>query len=60
MRNEIIALLGFLMAAPQNGQGEPLASPTFSRRSIISAITGALAPDSNGDDATRGEGPTNG
>jgi len=60
MRDEIISLLGFLMPAPQNGQGEPLASPTFSRRSIISAITGALAPDSNGENATQGEGATNG
>ena len=47
MRDEIIALLGFLMPMPTNGQGEPLANPSLRPRSILSAISGALTPDAN-------------
>jgi acetyl-CoA carboxylase carboxyl transferase subunit beta len=65
MRDEIIALLGFLMPMPGNGQGEPLANPSRSR-AILSAIQGALTADTNGDArassdaAPNGEGSTNG
>jgi acetyl-CoA carboxylase carboxyl transferase subunit beta len=60
LRGEIIKLLGYLIPAPSNGSGEPLASPTFRPRSILSALTGALA-EGNGDSsdpasASRGEG----
>ena len=58
LRDEIISLLGFLIAPPLNGVSEPPANPTFRSRSFFSALTGALSPDSNGESA-RGEA-TNG
>jgi acetyl-CoA carboxylase carboxyl transferase subunit beta len=58
LRDEIISLLGFLIAPPLNGVGEPLVNPTSRSRSFLSALAGALSPDSNGE-STRGEA-TNG
>jgi acetyl-CoA carboxylase carboxyl transferase subunit beta len=58
LRDEIILLLGFLIAPPLNGVGEPLANPTSRSRSFLSALTGALSPDTYGE-STRGEA-TNG
>jgi acetyl-CoA carboxylase carboxyl transferase subunit beta len=63
LRDEIIALLGFLVAQPLNGVGEPIASGAFRPRSFLSALTGALSgetsPDSrNGEsNGSRGEAP---
>jgi acetyl-CoA carboxylase carboxyl transferase beta subunit len=63
LRDEIIALLGFLVAPPLNGVGEPMAAGTFKPRSFLSALTGALSgessPDSrNGEsNGSRGEAP---
>jgi acetyl-CoA carboxylase carboxyl transferase subunit beta len=48
LRDEIIALLGFLIA-PTNGPGEPLANPISRPRSFLSALTGARNADSNGE-----------
>jgi acetyl-CoA carboxylase carboxyl transferase subunit beta len=57
LRDEIISLLGFLIAPPLNGAGEPLAAPGFRTRAFLSALTGALGAESGGD--TR-NGETNG
>jgi acetyl-CoA carboxylase carboxyl transferase subunit beta len=63
LRDEIIALLGFLIAPPLNGIGEPIAAGAFKPRSFLSALTGALSgdgsPDSrNGEsNGSRGEAP---
>jgi acetyl-CoA carboxylase carboxyl transferase subunit beta len=45
LRDEIIALLGFLVAPPLDGVGEPVAATGLSPRSLLSALTGALAGD---------------
>ena len=63
LRDEIIALLGFLIASPEPDSEEPSAVPGFSPRSILSALTGALSGDGNGDShngeaaGSRGEAP---
>jgi len=63
LRDEIIALLGFLIAPPEPGSEELSATAGFSPRSILSALTGALSGDSNGDlhngeaAGSRGEAP---
>jgi acetyl-CoA carboxylase carboxyl transferase subunit beta len=63
LRDEIIALLGFLIAPPEPGSEELSAAAGFSPRSILSALTGALSGDSNGDShngetaGSRGEAP---
>jgi len=63
LRDEIIALLGFLIAPPEPGSEELSAAAGFSPRSILSALTGALSCDSNGDShngeaaGSRGEAP---
>jgi acetyl-CoA carboxylase carboxyl transferase subunit beta len=63
LRDEIIALLGFLIAPLDPDAEEPSAAPGFSPRSILSALTGALSGDSNGDShngeaaESRGEAP---
>jgi len=63
LRDEIIALLGFLIASPEPDSEEPSAAQGFSPRSILSALTGALSGDSNGDShngetaGSRGEAP---
>ena len=63
LRDEIIALLGFLIASPEPDSEEPSAAPGFSPRSILSALTGALSGDGNGDShngeaaGSRGEAP---
>jgi hypothetical protein len=49
LRDEIITLLGFLIAPPLDGAGEPLAAPTQRSRSFLSALTGALGGESNGE-----------
>ena len=49
LRDEIITLLGFLIAPPLNGAGEPLAAPAVRSRSFLSALTGALGGESNGE-----------
>jgi acetyl-CoA carboxylase carboxyl transferase subunit beta len=55
LREEIITLLGFLIA-PSNGQTEPPAAGLTSRpRSFLNALTGALIPDSNGNGNGNGE-----
>jgi hypothetical protein len=55
LREEIITLLGFLIA-PSNGQTEPPAGGLTSRpRSFLNALTGALIPDSNGNGNGNGE-----
>jgi acetyl-CoA carboxylase carboxyl transferase subunit beta len=61
LRDEIIALLGFLIA-PSNGHGEPPPVPASRPRSILSALTGVLGADTGGEaraseaGQTRGEG----
>jgi acetyl-CoA carboxylase carboxyl transferase subunit beta len=63
LRDEIIALLGFLIAPLDPDSAESSAAPGFSPRSILSALTGALSGDSNGDShngeaaGSRGEAP---
>jgi acetyl-CoA carboxylase carboxyl transferase subunit beta len=63
LRDEIIALLGFLIAPPEPSSEELSAAAGFSPRSILSALTGALSGDSNGDShngeaaGSRGEAP---
>jgi len=55
LRDEIITLLGFLIA-PSNGQTEPPAASLTSRpRSFLNALTGALIPDGNGNGNGNGE-----
>ena len=55
LREEIITLLGFLIA-PSNGQTEPPAASLTSRpRSFLNALTGALIPDGNGNGNGNGE-----
>jgi acetyl-CoA carboxylase carboxyl transferase beta subunit len=49
LRDEIITLLGFLIASPLNGFGEPLATAAFKSRSFLSALTGALGGEGNND-----------
>ena len=49
LRDEIIALLGFLMAPAVPGAIEPVAAPGFSPRSLLSALTGVLSGDGNAD-----------
>jgi acetyl-CoA carboxylase carboxyl transferase subunit beta len=49
LRDEIITLLGFLIAPPLNGAGEPMAMPALRPRSFLSALTGALGGESNGE-----------
>jgi acetyl-CoA carboxylase carboxyl transferase subunit beta len=68
LRDEIIALLGFLAAPPLAGAGEPVAATSSRPRSLLSALTGALAGEygdsrngSNGDSRNGGRGgETNG
>jgi len=63
LRDEIISLLGFLVAPAEPGSIESAASPGFSPRSLLSALTGALSGDSSGDShngeaaGSRGEAP---
>lgn len=63
LRDEIIALLEFLIAPVDPDAEEPSAAPVFSPRSILSALTGALSGDANGDShngeaaGSRGEAP---
>jgi acetyl-CoA carboxylase carboxyl transferase subunit beta len=62
LRDEIVALLGFLAAPPENGAGEPLAAPAPRSRSLLSALTEALGGESgesrNGEAGrSRGEAP---
>jgi acetyl-CoA carboxylase carboxyl transferase subunit beta len=63
LRDEIIALLGFLIAPVDPDAEEQSAAPGFSPRSILSALTGALSGDGNGDShngeaaGSRGEAP---
>ena len=59
MREELIALLGFLIA-PSNGHGEPPPSPTSRPRSFLSALTGALGADNNGEARGSEAGQTRG
>ena len=60
LRDEIIALLGFLAAPPVDGVGEPAAPTGLRPRSLLSALTGALAGDygdaRNGDARNGGRG----
>jgi acetyl-CoA carboxylase carboxyl transferase subunit beta len=63
LRDEIISLLGFLIAPSLNGSGEPMAAPVSRSRSFLSALSGALGGESNGDSRngetheSRGEAP---
>jgi acetyl-CoA carboxylase carboxyl transferase subunit beta len=63
LRDEIISLLGFLIAPVEIGPIEPAPPPIFSPRSLLSALTGVLSGDSNGDAhngeaaGSRGEAP---
>ena len=63
LRDEIIALLGFLIAPSLNGAGEVPAAPVSRQRSFLSALTGALTGDGavdshNGEtNGSRGEAP---
>jgi len=65
LRDEIIALLGFLIAPSLNGAGEPTtaAGPSSRPRSFLSALTGALGGESNAEarngetSGSRGEAP---
>ena len=49
LREEIVSLLGFLVAPPLNGSGEPMAAPVSRPRSFLSALTGALGGESAGE-----------
>ena len=49
LRDEIIALLGFLIAPPLNGAGEPMAVPGFRPRAILSTLTKTLGGEANGE-----------
>ncbi len=49
LRDEIIALLGFLFAPAVDAPYESAAAPGFSPRSILSALTGVLSGDGNGE-----------
>jgi len=59
LRDEIITMLGFLIAPPLNGAGEPLATPMPRSRSLLSALTGALSgeggPESRNGESRNGE-----
>jgi hypothetical protein len=63
LRDEIISLLGFLIAPPLNGAGEPMAAPVNRSRSFLSALTGALGGEGNAEsrngetNGSRGEAP---
>ena len=57
LRDEIISLLGFLIAPSLNGAAEAPAPSASKSRSFLSALTGALAGESNGDSHN---GETNG
>ena len=65
LRDEIIALLGFLIAPPLNGTGEPTVAAALASkpRAFLSALTGALGGDSNAEarngetSESRGEAP---
>ncbi len=58
LRDEIITLLGFLVSPATNGQSDMAQKPAFRPGAILSAITGALSPDSDG--AQSREGSSNG
>jgi acetyl-CoA carboxylase carboxyl transferase subunit beta len=49
LRDEIISLLGFLIAPSPGGTGEPAPAPASRPRSFLSALTGALGDSRNGD-----------
>jgi acetyl-CoA carboxylase carboxyl transferase subunit beta len=49
LRDEIISLLGFLIAPSPGGTGEPATAPASRPRSFLSALTGALGDSRNGD-----------
>ncbi len=58
LRDEVIALLGFLAAPPPAGAGEAIAGIASRPRSLLSALTGALAGengDARGSDARGGD-----
>jgi acetyl-CoA carboxylase carboxyl transferase subunit beta len=65
LRDEIIALLGFLIAPSINGAGDPTTAAGLSSRprSFLSALTGALGGESNAEarngeaSGSRGEAP---
>jgi acetyl-CoA carboxylase carboxyl transferase subunit beta len=63
LRDEIISLLGFLIAPPLNGAAETPAPPASKPRSFLSALTGARAGETTGDsrngetNGSRGEAP---
>jgi acetyl-CoA carboxylase carboxyl transferase subunit beta len=63
LRDEIISLLGFLIAPPLNGAAEPPAPPASKSRSFLNALTGALVGEGAGDsrngetNGSRGEAP---
>jgi acetyl-CoA carboxylase carboxyl transferase subunit beta len=58
LRDEIIALLGFLIAPPLNGVGEPPTTAVIRPRAFLSALTGALVGDGNGEsNGSRAEAP---
>ncbi len=49
LRDEIIALLGFLIATPTNGLWEPTTPTSARSRGFLSALTGALGGDNPAD-----------
>ena len=49
LRDEIMSLLGFLVAPSTNGSGETATAPASRPRSFLSALTGALGGESGGD-----------
>jgi hypothetical protein len=49
LRDELISLLGFLIAPPLNGAGEPMSAPGFRTRAFLSALSGALGVESGGE-----------
>jgi acetyl-CoA carboxylase carboxyl transferase subunit beta len=63
MRDEIIAILSFLIPANAGVVAEPVGAAGFSPRNLLSALTGALGGDSSADARTgetsgsRGEAP---
>jgi acetyl-CoA carboxylase carboxyl transferase subunit beta len=63
LRDEIISLLGFLIAPPLNGTAEIPAPPASRSRSFLSTLTGALTGETAGDsrngetNGSRGEEP---